>query len=99
MDTTASVLPYTIGAFKTPTVRDLSSSEPYLHTGRMDTIEDVVGFYENFSAKARAGLVRNGDPQLSGIFMDTNAIIPVAAFLRSLDEDYTDVPCPCLLFP
>jgi cytochrome c peroxidase len=99
LDTTASVLPFTIGLFKTPTVRDLSSSEPYFHTGRMDTIEDVINFYENFSAKDRAGLVRNGDPQLTGIFMDTNAVVPLAAFLRSLNEDYTDVPCPCLLFP
>ncbi len=99
LDTTASVLPYTIGLFKTQTVRDLSSSEPYLHTGRMVTIEDVINFYETFSAKARAGLVRNGDPQLSGVFMDTNAIVPLAAFLRSLNEDYTDIPCPCLLFP
>ena len=99
LDTTASVLPYTIGLFKTPTVRDLSSSEPYFHTGRMDTIEDVINFYESFSAKARAGLIRNGDPQLSGIYMDTNAVVPLAAFLRSLNEDYVDVPCPCLLFP
>ena len=99
LETTASILPFTIGLFKTPAVRDLSSSEPYFHTGRMDTIEDVINFYENFSAKARAGLVRNGDPQLSGIFMDTNAVVPLAAFLRSLNEDYTDVPCPCLLFP
>jgi hypothetical protein len=99
LDTTASVLPYTIGLFETPTVRDLSSSEPYLHTGRMDTIEDVINFYENFSANARAGLVRNGDPQLSGIFLDTNAIVPMAAFLRSLNEDYTDIPCPCIIFP
>lgn len=99
LDTTASVLPFTIGLFKTPTVRDLSSSEPYFHTGRMDTIEDVINFYEKFSAKARAGLVRNGDAQLSGIFMDTNAVVPLAAFVRSLNEDYTDVPCPCLLFP
>jgi hypothetical protein len=99
LDTTASVLPYTIGLFKTPTVRDLSSSEPYLHTGRMDTIEDVINFYAIFSLKARDGLVRNGDPRLSGIFLDTNATAPLAAFLRSLNEDYVDVPCPCILFP
>jgi hypothetical protein len=95
LDTLASALPYTIGLFKTPTVRDLSSSEPYLHTGRMDTIENVINFYENFSALARAGLVRNGDARLSGISIDTNAVVPLAAFLRSLNEDYTDIPCPC----
>jgi hypothetical protein len=95
LDTTASVLPYTIGLFKTPTVRDISSSEPYFHTGRMDTIEDVINFYANVSVKARAGLIRNGDPRLAGILMDTNAVVPLAAFLRSLNEDYTDIPCPC----
>ena len=95
LDTTSSALPYTIGLFKTPTVRDISSSEPYLHTGRMNTIEDTINFYENMSALARAGQVRNGDPRLSGISIDTNAVAPLAAFLRSLNEDYTDIPCPC----
>jgi cytochrome c peroxidase len=95
LDMAASALPYTIGLFKTPTVRDLSSSEPYFHTGRMNTIEDAVNFYANFSPKARAGQVRNADPQLSSILLDTNEVTPLAAFLRSLNEDYTDVPCPC----
>jgi hypothetical protein len=95
LDTGASALPFTIGLYKTPTVRDISSSDPYLHTGRMDTIEDTIGFYEGMSAKARAGLVRNGDPLLSGISIDTNAVVPLAAFLRALNEDYTDIPCPC----
>jgi hypothetical protein len=45
--------------------------------------------------KARAGLIRNGDPRLAGILMDTNATVPLASFLRSLNEDYTDIPCPC----
>jgi hypothetical protein len=92
----AAALPGTIGLFKTPAVRDLVSSEPYLHTGRMDTIEQVLGFYLNFSALARAGTVRNADPQLSGISLDASAIAPLAAFLRALDEsDYADIPCPC----
>lgn len=95
LDMTASALPYMIGLFKTPTVRDLSSSEPYLHTGRMNTIEDVINFYENVSVEARSGLVRNGDPRLTGILLDTNAAPRLAAFLRSLNEDYTDIPCPC----
>jgi cytochrome c peroxidase len=89
-------LPATIALFKTPTVRDLVSSEPYLHTGRMYTIEDVLAFYQNFSAQARAGTVRNADPQLGGIFLDGSAVAPLAAFLRALDEeDYVDIPCPC----
>lgn len=95
LDMTAPALPYMIGLFKTPTVRDLASSEPYFHTGRMNTIEDAINFYSTFSAKARAGLVRNADPRLSGVLLDTNVTPQIAAFIRSLNEDYTDIPCPC----
>ena len=35
----AVALPLTIALFKTPNLRDLGSSQPYLHTGRMNTIE------------------------------------------------------------
>jgi cytochrome c peroxidase len=92
----AAALPQTIALFKTPTVRDLVSSEPYLHTGQMDTIEDVINFYLSVSADARAGTVRNADPQLSGTLLDGSAVAPLAAFLRALDEeDYADIPCPC----
>jgi hypothetical protein len=91
-----AALPATIALFKTPTVRDLVSSEPYLHTGRMNTIEEVIAFYQNFSAQARAGQVRNADPQLGGISLDQSAVAPLAAFLRALNEEnYADIPCPC----
>ncbi len=87
---TATELPYTIALFKTPTVRDLDHSEPYLHTGRKNTLEDVILFYQDFSGKARAGEVRNADPKLRDISLDKSAIAPLTAFLRALDEDYTD---------
>jgi hypothetical protein len=86
----------TIALFKTPTVRDLVSSEPYLHTGQMISIEETLDFYVNFSALARSGMVRNAAPQLSGISLDASSVSPLAAFLRALDEaDYADIPCPC----
>ncbi|HEY3856724.1 MAG TPA: hypothetical protein VGO67_20245 [Verrucomicrobiae bacterium] len=91
----ALALPHMIALFKTPNVRDLGSSDPYLHTGRMDTIEEVISFYQTFSAQARAGTVRNGDPELRGISLDNTAVQPLAAFLRSLNDDYFDIPCPC----
>jgi hypothetical protein len=84
------VLPYTIARFKTPTLRDLGQSYPYLHTGRMNSIEDVIRFYQKFSEMARRGEVRNADPELLNISLDDAATVPLAAFLRSLDEDYTD---------
>jgi hypothetical protein len=89
------VLPRTIGLFKTPDLRDLASSDPYFHTGRMNTLQEVLSFYMSFSGLARLGLVRNVDPHIAAVSLDNSALAPLVAFLRSLSEDYTDIPCPC----
>ena len=77
-----------VALFKTPGLRDLGHSNPYLHTGRMDTLEDVIAFYGNVSTAERAGMLRNGAHELAGIALGPNDTAPLAAFLRSLDEDY-----------
>lgn len=82
------LLPRTIAMFKTPSLRGLAFSDPYLHTGSKDTIEDVIAFYRRMSGLARAGKVRNAAPELSGIFLKDEDVAPLAAFLRSLNEDY-----------
>jgi cytochrome c peroxidase len=83
-----AVLRRTVGLFKTPGLRDLSQSGPYLHPGRMREIEEVVEFYISSATKARAGSLRNGSPALEGIFLGEGDIDPLAAFLRALNEDY-----------
>ncbi len=82
------LLPKTVALFKTPSLRGLAFSGPYLHTGRKDTLEEVIEFYIRMSKLARAGKLRNADRQLSGIFLSAEDIAPLAAFLRSLNEDY-----------
>ena len=82
------LLPRTIALFKTPSLRGLAFSGPYLHHGKADTIEDVIEFYLRMSRLARDGKVRNADPDLSGILLKDEDIAPLAAFLRALNEDY-----------
>ena len=36
-----------IGKFKTPTLRNLEFTGPFMHDGRFETIEEVVNFYSN----------------------------------------------------
>ncbi|MBI3769192.1 MAG: hypothetical protein HY271_11995 [Deltaproteobacteria bacterium] len=86
--TQATVLPLTVAYFKTPSIRDLGQSNPYFHSGAMDTIEDVLRFYVATSDLARAGKLRNGSPELSGVRIDADDVAPLAAFLRALNEDY-----------
>ena len=83
-----AVLPHTIGVFKTPSVRDLGQSEPYLHSGSLDTIESVLEFYVQSSKLAREGGLRNASPEMSAIRIEERDISPIATFLRSLNEDY-----------
>src|SRR5262245_6485655 len=75
-------------AFKTPGLRDLSHSAPYLHDGGSDTLEDVIQVYREASDLARAGALRNGSPEMAGISLTVHDVAPLAAFLRSLNEDY-----------
>ncbi|MBI3249251.1 MAG: hypothetical protein HYZ50_22350 [Deltaproteobacteria bacterium] len=82
------LLPRTIALFKTPGLRDLSHSAPYLHTGGKDTLTDVIQFYRAMADLARRGALRNGAPQLEGIALTPTDGPSLAAFLRALNEDY-----------
>ncbi len=86
--TPAALLPRTIALFKTPSLRDLGHSGPYLHTGQQDTLEGVIGFYGRLANLARAGRVRNADSELAAIALTQADRDALAAFLRALDEDY-----------
>ena len=83
-----AVLPLTIALFKTPGLRDLGHSAPYMHDGASDTIEDAIQHYVTFGRLARAGQVRNGDPALAAVQLGAADVAALAAFLRALDEDY-----------
>jgi cytochrome c peroxidase len=86
--TKSALLPHTIGRFKTAGLRDLADSAPYLHHGGKDTIEDVLEFYQDMAALAREGAVRNPAPELLGMALADHDLAALAAFLRSLNEDY-----------
>ncbi|HSB45403.1 MAG TPA: hypothetical protein VLD60_10345, partial [Nitrospira sp.] len=49
----AVLLDRAIARFKTPGLRDLSHSAPYMHNGQFDTLDDIVGFYRGISTQAR----------------------------------------------
>jgi cytochrome c peroxidase len=82
------LLSASMGLFKTPGLRDLGQSQPYLHTGSKDTLEDVVRFYVTVSGLAQTGRLRNGAPELSAMHITDSDVTPLAAFLRALNEDY-----------
>lgn len=82
------LLPKAVARFKTPGLRDLSHSAPYLHTGRADDLATVIQLYVKFSSFARGGTMRNADPLMKGIALKPSDTTSLVAFLKSLNEDY-----------
>ena len=82
------LLPTAIARFKTPGLRDLGHSAPYMHNGQFATLDNIIGFYRGASDQARAATLRNGAVQLQGIALIAGDEVPLVAFLRSLNEDY-----------
>jgi len=82
------LLPYTIAAFKTPVLRDLGHSNPYMHNGQFNSLEETVGFYVTNSILAKQNQLRNADQKLSNINITGSDVAPLVAFLKALNEDY-----------
>jgi len=67
------------GAFKTPTLREIARTAPYMHDGSLATLEDVVAFYSD-GGRANPHL----DPDLQPRRFTPEEARALTAFLRSL---------------
>jgi cytochrome c peroxidase len=67
------------GAFKTPTLRDVARRPPYMHDGSMNTLDEVVGFYNN-------GGHRNPwiSPEIQPLNLTASEQADLVAFLEAL---------------
>ena len=74
--------PEDIGAFKTPTLREISRSAPYTHAGRFKTLEEVVNFYNQ-------GGVKNPhqDPLILPLELTDQEKGDLVQFLRTLNGE------------
>ena len=67
------------GAFKTPTLRDVERSAPYMHDGSLRTLEDVIDYYDR-GGNRHSQL----DPEVRPIGLTEPEKRALVAFLRSL---------------
>jgi cytochrome c peroxidase len=85
------------GAFKTPTLRNVARTAPYLHDGRFSTLQQVVQFYADGKAASRGKLVGEREGTLNLIPHFTPAeVTDLVAFLKTLDSA---PPSPALTRP
>lgn len=92
--------PDDMGAFKTPTMRDVGLRPPYLHMGNEKTLEDVIVFYN----KGGGFKDPNMDPMMIPLGLSKGEIDALVAFLEhamtSLNPEVADVkPIPASELP
>ena len=83
-----------MGKWKVPSLRNLGFTAPYMHDGRLATLEDVLDFYESggHMSENLDNLIRNPDnpsaklPGQKGLGLTETERKAMLAFLRTLDE-------------
>jgi cytochrome c peroxidase len=83
-----NVLEKSVARFKTPTLRNLGHSAPYMHNGQISDLHAVTSFYLAASINTRQGQFRNPDEDIAKIDIKPKDLNPLVLFLRSLYEDY-----------
>jgi len=79
------------GAFKTPILRDLTKTAPYMHDGSVETLEEVIDLYL-VGGEDNPWL----DPKMKPLDLTEQDKADLLAFLRSLDGDTPIVKAPPL---
>lgn len=68
-------------AFKTPSLRGAASRPPYMHSGQIATLEDVIDHY------GQAPEAPAGHSELRGVIFTDRGRAALIAFLRTLDSE------------
>ena len=73
------------GAFKTPSLRDVARTAPYMHDGSLATLGDVVAFYSQGGRRNP-----NQDPRMRPLNLSRDEQRALVAFLKALNGKISD---------
>ena len=79
------------GAFKTPTLRDVEMTAPYMHNGAYNTLEEVVEHYNKGGVN-----MENLDPNMKPLNLSSQEKADVVAFMKSLTGKPMEITIPRL---
>jgi cytochrome c peroxidase len=78
--------PASLGAIRTPTLRNLSYSAPYGHNGRYATLDAFLE--QHLAGGADEGFIGTVDPLLEAVALSDDERADLGAFLLALDGEY-----------
>ena len=70
-----------LGSMKTPTLRNVAETGPYMHTGQFVTLDDVIQHYNS------GGFAIQGHNELTPLSLTDEEAAQLAAFLHTLTEE------------
>jgi len=92
--------------FRTPSLRNVALTAPYMHNGMLSSLEEVLRFYDNgrsenpnVASTGRRRRGRDSTPRIDGAFrrvsdMSSEQIADIVAFLEGLSDDQFDRTIP-----
>ena len=70
------------GKFRTPTLRNIALTAPYMHDGRFETLEEVIDHYASGGHN-----LENEDPNITGFTLTDRQKKALIAFLHTLTDE------------
>lgn len=86
--------PYFNGAFKTPTVRNAAVTAPYMHNGALQTLEQVVDFYNKGGGMGIHLPVTAQTLSAQPLDLDDREVKQIVSFLESLTDSLQTIHLP-----
>ena len=77
--------PLDSGRFKTPTLRNIELTSPYMHDGRFSTLEQVIDHY-NTGGKISTTIDPFMEASGGGLYLDETDKLALVAFLKTLTD-------------
>lgn len=74
------------GMFKTPGLRNVSRTAPYMHNGAFKTLEEVVEFYNDGGGRGRGLDVYSQDVKVAKLDLTEQQRKDLVSFMKSLDD-------------
>ena len=84
-------------AFRTPSLRNLRLTGPYMHSGKLKTLKHVLEFYEDLAGDVIANpkvKVSQVDPKIAKLKVDFKDISAITEFLGTLNDESYDKTIP-----
>jgi cytochrome c peroxidase len=74
------------GAFRTPTLRNIALSAPYMHNGAFDTLEEVIKFYAKGAGRGEPNPPQGIDDKIGKFDITDAEVADLVAFLKALSD-------------